>query len=81
MNTLLERVRRALEARWNARLPDILNQAQRLRFQDPKQIYIQAWRDAYASAIEDMVDAGLVVSPKEPITGKGPTTNPLHGVH
>lgn len=69
MNNLLEAIRLALEAKWNSRLPGILARAKGLQDADPRDIYIQAWRDAYASALEDMVDAGLVRNPDGTIAG------------
>jgi len=65
---LMRAVQQVLEARWNARLPDILA-ASKAAAADlgPEETYRMAYRQAYWDAVVDLAEAGLLRTPSQEV--------------
>lgn len=65
LERLLRAIRSALMPRWDARLPDIVQQAERIEpGVSPSEAYQEGYRRAYWDAVVDMAEADLLKDPR-----------------
>jgi len=65
LDRLFTMIRKALLPLWNARLPGIRRDAERLEpGLSPQEAYTEGYRTAYWDAVVDMAETGLIQEPK-----------------
>jgi hypothetical protein len=73
LNRLLDAIRKALRPRWEARLPTMLADAERLEAGvSPEEAYQEGYRKAYWDAVVDMAEADLLRHPDDPLHALAP---------
>lgn len=71
MRRLIEAIQRVLHPLWNDRVPGVIAKAETFEGEDPRDVYVQAYKDAYFAAVEDLLSTGLVQYPSGWVLASG----------